>query len=71
MNTLKELNKIADELNSIPEHRPVPKKNHYDILNRGNYYEVYDNYVGIVMASGLTLEKAQYVFDILNRVKGR
>lgn len=33
--------------------------------------EVYNNFAGIPMASGLTLNQAQRVFDILNRVKGR
>lgn len=71
MNTLKELNKIADELNKIKESRPEPRKKHYEVIKKDNSYEVYNNFAGITMASGLTLDQAQRVFDILNRVKGR
>ena len=71
MNTLKELNKIADELNNIPEHRSEPRKTHYTIRKSEYGYEVYNNFAGITMASGLSLDQAQNVFEILNRVKGR
>ena len=72
MNTLKELNKFADKLNSIPE--PVkffPLKKHYDIFKNKYGFEVYNNYEEITMASCLTLEQAIKVLNILNNVKGK
>ncbi len=71
MNTLKELNKITEELNNIKEPRPEQRKTHYTIRKSEYGYEVYNNFAGITMASGLNIDQAQRVFDILNRVKGR
>lgn len=68
MNKLKELNQIADELNKIKEARPEPRKKHYEVVKKDNYYDVYNNHIGVTMASGLTLEQAINVLNILNFV---
>lgn len=71
MNTLKELNKAVEELNNIKEPRSEQRQTHYTVRKSEYGYEVYNNFAGITMASGLSLDQAQRVFDILNRVKGR
>lgn len=71
MKILQELNKIAEELNAIKEPRPEQRQTHYTIRKNEYGYEVYNNFAGIPMASGLSLDQAQNIFEILNRVKGR
>jgi len=71
MKILQELTKITEELNNIKEPRPEPRATHYTIRKSEYGYEVYNNFAGIPMASGLSLDQAQRVFDILNRVKGK
>lgn len=71
MNTLKELNKAVEELNAIKEPRPEKRQTHYTIRKSEYGYEVYNNFAGITMASGLNFDQAQHVFEILNRTKGR
>ncbi len=69
MKILQELNKITEELNNIKEPRPEQRKTHYTIRKSEYGYEVYNNFAGITMASGLNLDQAQRVFEILNRAK--
>lgn len=71
MKILQELNKITEELNAIKEPRPEQRLTHYTIRKSEYGYEVYNNFAGIIMASGLNIDQAQRVFNILNRVKGR
>lgn len=68
MKILQELNQIADELNKIKESRPEPRKKHYEVVKKDNSYDVYNNHIGVTMASGLTLEQAINVLNILNFV---
>lgn len=71
MKILQELNKITEELNAIKEPRPEARQTHYTIRKNEYGYEVHNNFAGITMASGLSLDQAQNVFEILNRVKRR
>lgn len=71
MKILQELNKITEELNNIKEPRLEQRLTHYTIRKSEYGYEVYNNFDGITMASGLNIDQAQHVFEILNRVKGR
>ena len=68
MKILQELNQITEELNNIKEPRPEPRKKHYEVVKKDNSYDVYNNHIGITMASGLTLEQAIKVLNILNFV---